>query len=96
MAPTPTFKRFFTPEEANLLLPEVLNQVETARRLLDEARQARNALHEATTDEERSDAYCRVEERRSAINQILMKLRQRGIEIKGLDPILLDLSLIHI
>ena len=90
MSPSPTFKQFFTPDEANLLLPEVLTQLETAKRLLSEARQARSALQDATNDDDRSDAYCQVEERRSAINQILLKLRHRGIEIKGLDPILLD------
>ena len=82
------YKRFFTPDEANGLLPEVRTLLETAKRLLDEARLASRSLEEAQTDEARSDAYCQVEERRSAINQILTQLRHRGVEIKGLNPIL--------
>ena len=90
MSSTATFKRFFTPQEANGLLPEVLTELETARRLIAEAREASETLESATTDEARSDAYCRLEERRSSINQILNMLRNKGIEVKGFDPLLID------
>jgi hypothetical protein len=90
MSSIATFKRFFTPQEANGLLPEVLTALETARRLITEAREASVQLETATTDEVRSDAYCRLEEHRSSINQILNKLRYKGIEVKGFDPLLID------
>ena len=90
MPKTPTYKRFFTPQEANGLLDELRDMLMTAKRLLEEARAASRTLEQAETDEERSDAYCLIEERRSVINQILSQMRQKGVEIKTLEPLTIN------
>ena len=90
MSKTPTYKRFFTPSEANGLLDELRNMLMTAKRLLEEAREASRLLEQATTDEARSDAYCLIEERRRTINQILSQMRQKGVEIKTLEPLTIN------
>ena len=74
-----TFKRFFTPQEANGLLPEVRRLVSRMRILVQEVQRADLILEIAESDELRSDAYSQLEEHRYRINRIRADLRRQGI-----------------
>ena len=82
-----TFRRFFTPQEANGLLPEVRRLVSRMRTLVHEVRRADLILEIAESDELLSDAYSQLEEHRSRINRIMGDLRRKGIEVNGVDPL---------
>jgi len=87
MSISATFKRFFTPQEANGLLPEVRNLVSRIRTLVHEVRRADLILEIAESDELRSDAFCQLEEHKIRIQRIMGDLNRKGIEVKGVDPL---------
>ncbi len=72
--------RYFTPDEANDLLPDLIPEVLRARELLDRGRR----LYAAG---DRGDA---VEEVQNEIKKILDHIHGLGVDVKGLEPGLLD------
>lgn len=87
MTSPPTFKRFFTPKEANALLDEVRADITAAKSLIQKAKRAKSMLSAATNDEERSDASSILEEHYASINGVLARIRHEGVHVQGLDPV---------
>jgi len=71
--------RYFTPAEANRLLAEIIPVVEKAKTVLDLSR----SLIAENRHEEVEQLYAQV-------RGMLRGIRDQGIEVKGLDPALLD------
>ena len=69
--------RYFTPEEANGLLPEVLVHVYELNQALERARQSEGD-NESLGDLE------------AHIRRIVARIQELGLDVKGLSPVLLD------
>ena len=87
-------QRYFTPEEANAALPEVRAQVLELRSLASELRVLAADLKqraEAGMGEEETEARARsFRAKQTQAEALVEKVRQGGVDLKGLDPILLD------
>lgn len=78
--------RFFTPDEANRLLPEVRVLLENA---LQKAERLRN-LSRSELGEERRGSEPEADQIREEVATILQQIKQQGVEVKGLELGLLD------
>lgn len=83
--------RYFTPSEANALLPIVAGLVTQAAALLREVRELRDRAREPDNDErERTTLLARAHERREEAEDLIQQIADHGVEVKGIDPALLD------
>ncbi len=80
--------RYFTPEEANALLPAVVARVV---RIADELRRAREiAEHAPAPDDPVGAAQQRLDALRTTVEADLAWIHDMGVHLKGVDPALLD------
>lgn len=83
-------RRWFTPSEANDLLPELLPLVSALAEGLERAEEVQ-ALYEASTDvQSRWDIARDLQELQDANRETLDRLQAHGVELKGVAPALLD------
>lgn len=83
--------RYFTPTEANDLLPTVVATVTRAAQIAEHARDNVQRLESGApmVDEERQDLAREVEDLRDEVRQLLEQIGEHGVEVKGLAPSLL-------
>jgi len=103
--PTPARarERYFTPEEAHGLLPEVRWRMDEIRELAQRHRALREALREALRDvapggidpAERTATARAATEARDRAQVLLDELGELGVEVKGIEPGLIDFPALH-
>lgn len=86
MEPFVPSRRFFTPAEANAALPRVLAIVGELRGLLAEIKQ----LARRTVSGESEGSRRAMEEAKAHVEVLLETLGDEGVEIRSVDPTLLD------
>lgn len=84
--------RYFTPAEANVLLPRLVPRLLQAQ---DCARRHRELLErlrveEGMNAETRAQVSRDADELRDQVREIVEDVAENGVEVKGLDPLLLD------
>ena len=89
---TPRHLRFFTPKEANELLPQLIGLATAAS---EGARKYRELVVQMRTEENLSEpAREAVEEQarkiREEVRMVVMEIADHGVEVKGLNPTILD------
>ena len=89
---TPRHLRFFTPKEANDLLPQLIGLAtaasEGARRYRELVIQMRNEENLSAVAREAAEAQAR--EIREEVRIVVMEIADHGVEVKGLNPALLE------
>ena len=83
-------RRLFTPDEANALLPELIPVVLGLAEGVERARQVTDLLEETSGVEDRWAVGQDLSEIQHANRRALEVLEEHGVELKGLDPALLD------
>jgi len=89
LLPTLEAQRYFTPDEANKLLPVVVSKVSEVQRTLQEGRTVRAGLR-AVTAADRQVAADRLEELARHARALLEDIAEAGVHVKGVEPALLD------
>lgn len=80
--------RYFTPEEANALLPDLIRKM---AEISDQARRARSLAEGANRVEGgEPTARARLEQIQRAVNEMVAAIAADGVLVKGTDPGLLD------
>lgn len=88
--PELTRARYFTPAEANELLPLLLPKVAAAKALLEEAQGKVAVMEREAEPPLREQAVVEVKRLQEKMRAILEELRDEGVEVKGVSPALLD------
>lgn len=85
----PATVRYFTPEEANALLPRLRREI---RELGEQVRRARTLSGTAgdLDSRERADARTELERLEHEAQAVLDRIRGEGVHVKGIEPALLD------
>ena len=89
---TPRHLRFFTPKEANVLLPQLIGLATAAS---EGARRYRELVIQMRAEENlsgaaRQAAEDQAQEIREEVRIVVMDIADHGVEVKGLNPALLD------
>lgn len=80
--------RYFTPEEANAVLPDLVRQL---KELTERARRARALAEEANRVEGgEPNARTRLEQLQRDVNERVAAIQAQGVLVKGTEPGLLD------
>lgn len=82
--------RYYTPDEARALLPEVRAVVAEMREVLDRGRGWAERAQRGGADLDRGAMQKEVEGARQQIGQLVERLQGWELDLKGLDPILVD------
>lgn len=83
-------RRWFTPSEANALLPQLVPLVEALTEGLERAEEV-GQIYEATADiQGRWEVARDLEELREANRETLEAIQAHGVDLKGLTPALID------
>ncbi len=83
-------KRYFTPMEANGLLPQVLERMERLRDVTHDSREILDALRSNAVEGDRRSAARRVDGLRREARELLDSLHDDGVQVKGIDKMLVD------
>lgn len=87
-------QRYFTPEEANEALSELIGEIRALRTLAAELRQLASSLQERAeagqTDEDTARDARIFREKRERAEALVQRIRATEVDIKGLEPALLD------
>ena len=78
------FRRYFTPDEATAILPRVARILDEAHQCLERARSVARRLEQSGG---REDELHRLE---SEVHALVDRIRMLGVEVKALDPAVLD------
>ncbi len=83
-------KRWFTPAEANELLPEIVGIVESLAEGIERAREVASLLEAATDIQDRWAVNRDLAELQDANREALEQLETYGVEIRSVAPALVD------
>ena len=83
-------QRWFTPDEANALLPELLDDIESLIDAIATVRELGEMIEETDDPAERAMLATDISELQAQARHALMVLNGHGVDVKGLEPALLD------
>lgn len=83
----PRYTRYFTPDEANAVLPVVIGHM---ARIADRVQHARRLAEDVRGGEADEEAMRRLDEVRVEIEGLVDAIHGQGAEVKGLSPGLVD------
>lgn len=86
--PEPT--RYFTPKEANALLPEVAEKVEQLQAEISNAQRLFGALPYVYGSQERDDKLRTFEAVEARVEDLVCEIEALGAEVRGFEPVLVD------
>jgi len=87
---TPLYSRYFTPAEANALLPGLQRSLVEIASYVQEARSISTKAGRLASEPERQHAQQRLDGLRDEVERRLEQIQEAGVEVKGLQPALLD------
>lgn len=82
--------RYFTPDEANALLPRMAEAVARVRVLIEKGREIARGLRSVEDPAERERLFFEVKRIETQVRALLHEIQREGVEVKGLHPALLD------
>ena len=82
--------RYFTPAEANQVLPALIVQMGQARELLARSRGLVVAAAVGRSDRELDEVRAESRALQEQIRALIEDIHERGVQVKGIDPGLLD------
>jgi hypothetical protein len=85
-----THARYFTPDEANALLAEILPTMAEAKSLLEQAQTLVAGVESEAVPSVREQAVAEVKVVQDRLRTLLERVKQQGVEVKGVSPGLLD------
>lgn len=94
LGPSLDAQRYFTPSEANAMLPSVEALIEVIKQHLDEGRRVRGIL-DALPQEAQIEAHERLEEIAQAARETLREIEAIGVHVKGIEPALVDFPALY-
>ena len=86
----PARVRYFTPDEADALLPTLIVQMGQAKELLARSRSLVVSLASGGSDRQLEEVRAEIRSLQEQIRALLEDILERGVQVKGLDPGLLD------
>ncbi len=92
LPPMPAFSRYFTPPEAEALLARLRGPVDNLARAARRARGLADLLRQGAElpEDHRRRAAERLADLEARVREIVEGMASEGVEVKGLDPVLLD------
>lgn len=92
MTDAPPRLRYFTPAEANELLPELAVSMSRCAELMRRCKELRQQARPDITDDpsHRAELEHQAETCRAEAEDIVQDIAAQGVEVKGIDPALLD------
>lgn len=92
MTDTPELSRarYFTPPEANALLPSIVAKLARVKELLEEAQSKVAGMEREAAPSLRQAAVDEVKALQARMRDVLEGIRAEGVEVKGIAPGLLD------
>lgn len=85
-----THARYFTPDEANALLAEILPTMVEAKSLLEQAQSLVAGVESEAVPSVREQAVAEVKAVQDRLRALLEGVKEQGVEVKGVSPGLLD------
>ncbi len=83
-------KRYFTPVEANAVLPTVVGRLERLREVTQTSRDLLEQLRSNAVEGDRRAAAHTVDRLRAEARELLDSLQDDGVQVKGIDKLLVD------